>query len=204
MPEKKEAPKKPVTTVKKTPVTKTSVKTKKQTKVPPASSEKAVEKKKVQSETVKPSPTVEEDKGFLVDAAENIEEGVRIVSDRAADLANEIAGKTSEIAGEVFTKLHSGISQIYTKGSKVVSDATDLAQDYIKKYNDRKELKELSVSQDKLYSDLGAIVSAKYKEIKSDPNVLAKDAEVSTLINEIRALQKEIVSLGKKLDVTKK
>lgn len=139
-----------------------------------------------------------QDKGFLVDAAENIETGAKIVSEKTAEVASDITEKTTEIAGSVMDKIKKGASEAYQTGAKLAEGIGATAQNYSEKYKNNQQFRKLSEQQNVLFRQLGAEVAGSALD---DPDFKKKLKEntVKSLISEIESLDKHIAQAGKKL-----
>ena len=77
--------------------------------------EKMSSEEMVEQETIETPPAtaeIDEEKGFLGEMAENIEEDAKIVG-----------GKATEMADMIVDKLKKGLSQAYEAGSKAIDEA---------------------------------------------------------------------------------
>ena len=179
------------TTVKKKPVAKKTPVTKKT----PAKKQKTAPKANetpIKNETPKVG-------GFFEDAAENMEEGVKIVGEKAT----QIADKTSKFAKDIFEKVKKGVSEAYDTGVKIAEQLSETAQEYAEKYKNVSAIRRLKSEKGKILKRLGAIVYEKSQDLKKD-NSLLVDEDMRAIIRELNAIDDNIVEIGKKLDEAKK
>ena len=139
-------------------------------------------------------------KSFLVDAAENIDAGAKLVKDRTAEIAADLAGKASSFKDTLLHKVKKGVSEAYEAGSKAVEELTETAQDYAEKYKHKMEINKLKAKQDRQYTVLGSLIFEKYKVAGLTPAKLLKEKDIVSLINEIENTVEQIVEQGKALD----
>ncbi len=144
--------------------------------------------------------TVKAKHGPLVEAAENIEEGARIISEKVSEVAGEVANKTSEIAGTVYDKVKETVSDVVDIGTRAVDDLSQTAQNYIEKYKNKAEISKISEKRNGLTTQLGSLVYLRYKVQNTGPENLFNDKEISSLIKEIEAKDKEIIKIGKEIE----
>lgn len=156
----------------------------------------------------KPAPLITsnntEEKSFLVNTAENIETGAKIVGEKTTEIASDLAQKTSQAAGTIFEKVKKGLTEVYEAGSKVVVGATEAAQDYTEKYKHKVEVKELIKEQHALYIELGSVIYEKNKSGEMPFTQLFKEKDVKKLLQTIKTKENEIVKLGQELDESEK
>lgn len=140
------------------------------------------------------------DKSFLVDAAENIDAGTKLVKDKTAELASDIAKKAAGFKDTLFDKVKKGVSDAYEASSKAVEELTETAQEYADKYKHKIEINKLKAKQDKQYTRLGTLIFDKYKVVGITADKLFKEEDIKELINEIENTAEQIVEQGKALD----
>ena len=133
------------------------------------------------------------DKGILVEAAENIEEGAKIVGE-----------KTSEIASETYDKVKKGAVDVFDTSSKVASDLYQAASDYAELFRDKIEMQKLKSERDRLSRDLGKYFYLRYRVEGLSFRELSAKKDFKTLIKDIEKVDKEAIRLGKSLSKTKK
>jgi hypothetical protein len=163
---------------------------KKATTVPPKSAAKKVPAKKKNLD----------DTGILVEAALNIEAGARTVSKYASDVVKDVADRTSQVAEEVIKKTKKGIRDVYDIGGKAVEDLQNSAQEYIDRFNNSADMKKAGAARQKLVTNFGNLVFAKYQDKKFKNENLFGEEQLVNLIKEIQTVDKKIVELGKKLE----
>ncbi len=153
------------------------------------------------------SPAVEsktsdksKEKSFLVDAAEHIDEGTKLVKDKTAELATDIAKKAVGFKDTLFDKVKKGVSEAYEASSKAIEELTETAQEYGDKYKHKIEINKLKAKQEKQFTKLGSLIFDKYKVIGISADKLFKEKDIKELINEIENTAKQIVEQGKTLD----
>lgn len=163
-------------------------------KVVPAA-KKVAKKVATKPATVKVSK-IEEEKSFIADAAENIEAGMKVVGDKATEMASDFTRKTSRIAGSIFKKLKEGASDAYDAGSKMAGNITDKTTEYTDKHKNDVELKKINEELKTLYLKLGTIVNDKYKTLEGSREKLYGDDAVKDFLKTIKKKEDEIVKLG--------
>jgi hypothetical protein len=136
----------------------------------------------------------------LVEAAENIEEGVKIVGEKVSEVAATIADKTSELAGPVIEQVRESVSDITDLGKKAVDEVTRTAQNYIETYKNKVEMNKIGEKRKQLVIKLGSIIYVRYKIRNIGPEKLFKHQEILRLIKDIEKIDKEIITLGKEMD----
>ncbi|GAB4377158.1 MAG: hypothetical protein Kow0042_24450 [Calditrichia bacterium] len=144
-----------------------------------------------------------DEKGVLVEAAENIEEGAKIVSEKAGEIASEVADKSTELAKSIFGKLKKGIVEAYEAGTKIADQISQTAHDYGEKYKNISEIRKLKTAKEKSLSRLGALVYEKSHRLSKKDQSIPIDEELKTVIQEIRIIENTMVEIGKKLDTSK-
>jgi hypothetical protein len=138
--------------------------------------------------------------GPLVEAAENIEEGAKIVGEKVSEVASSIAEKTSEVTGPVIDKVKDSVSGVAELGKKVLDEISQTAQDYIEKYRHKADMKKIGEERKALTIKLGSHIYVRYKVRNFSPENLFQDQEILGLINDIEQKDKEIIEKGKELD----
>ena len=138
--------------------------------------------------------------GILVEAAYNVEEGVKVVSEKAA----KIAEKGTEVAGDVYDRLLDGLSDVYKFGSKLVDEMSQTAQDYIEKFEYSQEMRKLSEEKNVLLVKFGSMVYMRNKMKNVKKEDILKTDEIKDLIKDIGDKDKEIIKVGKKLEQLEK
>ena len=140
------------------------------------------------------------DKSFLVDAAETIDAGAKLVKDRTSEIASDIVERASGFKDTLIDRVKKGVSEAYEAGSKTFDGLTETAQDYAEKYKHKIEINKLKAKQDKQYSILGSLIFDKYKVAGMIPAKFFKEKNIKELINEIENTAEQIVEQGKALD----
>ncbi|MCJ7713184.1 hypothetical protein MUO66_01820 [Candidatus Bathyarchaeota archaeon] len=133
------------------------------------------------------------DKGILVEAAENIEEGAKIVGE-----------KTSVIAADAYEKVKKGAADVFDASSKVVTDLYKSASEYAELFKDKIEMQKLKSERDRLSRDLGKYFYLRYRVEGLSFRELSAEKDFKTLIKDIEKVDKEAIRLGKSLSKTKK
>lgn len=145
-------------------------------------------------------PSDEEKHGPLVEAAENIEHGAKVVGDKVTEVASEVYEKTSEIAGTVYDKVKDTVSDVVEVGTKAVEDLSRTAQNYIEKYKNKAEMDKIGEDRKRLTSKLGSLVFMRFTVKNMAKEDLFNDKEIEKLIKDIEVKDKEIVKIGKQID----
>lgn len=156
----------------------------------------------------KPAPLITsnntEEKSFLVDTAETIETGAKIVGEKTTEIASDLAQKTAQVARTIFNKVKKDLTEVYEAGSKVVAGATEVAQDYTEKYKNKVEVKELIKERQALYIELGSVIYEKNKSGGASFTQLFKEKDVKELLRTIKTKENEIVKMGQELGESEK
>ena len=161
--------------------------------------------KKPKSTIKKPtSKKVKDDTTFIRETAENIEAGIKVVGNKASDVAEKISDKTSKIASDLYDKVKKGVTEAYEFSSKAVDELGKSAQVYIDKYETSIEMRKLRDQRNKIATELGEKVYADLKNKKIEFKNVVEDSEIKEKIIEITKLDKVIIKVGKKIESTKK
>ena len=121
---------------------------------------------------------------------ENITEGAKVFTENASDIFNTF-----------LEKLRFTAETAYEKGSKVYEDVTLTAQGYVEKFRDRAEMARLKEKRDEVARELGYMCFLEFSGRYRFRVEFMKSEEFRKLIAQVRELDKQIVSLGEKLDV---
>lgn len=154
------------------------------------STQKMPEQEKI--ETPHAPAEVEQKKGFLGEVAEDIEDGVKIVGEKATDLSDIVVNK-----------LKKGLSQAYAAGAKVVDELSQTAQEYTEKYKAESEIKKLKGRKDLLITQLGHSIFKRHREKGKVTESFFNEKEITDQFNQIEVLDKQIINTGKLLDKAK-
>ena len=168
---------------------------------------RSVTKKEKQVKTSPPKKTVaneSKEKSFVTDAAENIEARAKSVKNKTAEIASDIAEKTSSFSDTVLKGIKKGVSEAYEAGAKAIEGVSEAAQDYTEKYKNKIEINRLKTKQDKQYTKLGSLIFDKYKVIGITADKLFMEKEIVEIINEIENTARQIVKQGQALDRSEK
>ena len=133
--------------------------------------------------------------GVLVETAEQIEEKVKIAKDKGS----EIMGKTSGMAEEFIKKVRKGVSDVGDIATKALDELNQVAQEYADKFKNTIEMKNLSNQKEILVTKLGSAVYNKMKD-KDTENIYI-DEEMKKIIKNLEKNDKQIIKLGKRLDM---
>jgi len=132
------------------------------------------------------SRDVEKEKNILEEAVDNIEEGAKLVREKATVLTD---------------KLKKGLSQAYDTSVKVADELSHIAQEYAEKYKAESEIKKLKAEKESLLFQLG---EAFYKHRLTgndfvDTFLNIKDTK--TQLKQIEKIDKKIVETSRQLDL---
>jgi hypothetical protein len=127
--------------------------------------------------------------GALVGAAKAIEEGVELVG-----------GKAPEVVSAVLHKLKKGVSVAYGTSSTLVREGYHAASDYADKYKHKIEVKKLKAQREAVSSMLGSIIYTRIIIDGEPPEKPFSDLEITSLLQQIQDLDKEVVRIGKELE----
>ena len=132
-------------------------------------------------------------KGTLVEIAESIEAGAKIVGE-----------KTSEIAGDAFELVKKGAEDIFVAGSKVAADLYHSASEYAETFKEKVEMSKLKSEKERLIRDLGRYFYANYQVEGLTFTEISRNKEFKEIIKKIGKLDHQIVELGKAFTKEKK
>ena len=127
--------------------------------------------------------------GALVGAAKAIEEGVELVGEIAP-----------EVASVVLHKLKKGVSEAYGTSSTLVREGYHAASDYADKYKHKIEVKKLKAQREAMSARLGSIIYTRIIIDGEPPEKPFSDQEITSLLQQIQDLDKEVVKIGKELE----
>jgi hypothetical protein len=127
--------------------------------------------------------------GALVGAAKAIEEGVELVGEKAP-----------EVVSVVLHKVKKGVSVAYGTSSTLVREAYHAASDYADKYKHKIEVKKLKAQREAVSSSLGSIIYTRIIIDGEPPEKPFSDQEITSLLQQIQDLDKEVVRIGKELE----
>ena len=127
--------------------------------------------------------------GALAGAAKAIEEGVELVGEKAP-----------EVVSVVLHKLRKGVSVAYGTSSTLVREGYHAAGDYADKYKHKIEVKKLKAQREAVSSMLGSIIYTRIIIDGEPPEKPFSDLEITSLLQQIQDLDKEVVRIGKELE----
>ncbi len=153
---------------------------------------------KSKSTAIKDDKVRDED-GILVETARKIETGAKVIGEKAVDVADKLTEQTSEFAEIGYDKLKKGVSDAYDISSKTISDVSQKAVKYIKKYENTVEMKKLSNDRDMKMQELGTHIFTLYKSKSQDIKELLANNETQKFISDLELLNKSIVKIGRKI-----
>jgi hypothetical protein len=148
----------------------------------------------------KPADSAKKQSGLLVEAAANIEEGAGVVGEKISD----VAGQTVEVASDILDAMKDRLHKVYVAGNRAVEGVTRSAQEHAEKYKQNAEMKRLAVERDRLTAKLGFATYRHFKERKWSPELLFEDREISSLVDQIESLDREVVKIGEAIEREKK
>ena len=146
-------------------------------------------KKQIKSKsTSKTKQNKSSNKSALVEIAESIEAGAKVVGK-----------KTSEIATDAFEVVKKGAGDIFEAGSKVASDLYKTASEYTETFKEKVEMGKLKSEKERLIRDLGRFFYESYQVEGLTFKELSAKKEFKEIIKKIGKLDQQIVGLGKML-----
>jgi hypothetical protein len=157
----------------------------KQTATPPLGATEKRQEPVVSEDTARDSKKT----GALVQAARAIEEGAKLVGEKAP-----------VIASIVFHSIKKGVSVAYGASSTLVGGAYHAANDYADKYKHKIEVKKLRAQREATSSRLGSIIYSRIVIDEEPPQKAFSDEEITSLLQQILDLDNEVVKIGKELD----
>ncbi len=172
-------------TVRDSPTARENSQQSKQTATPPSEAMEKRQEPVVAEDTVRDSTKI----GALVQAAKAIEEGAELVGEKAP-----------VIASTVFHSIKKGVSVAYETSSTLVGGAYHAASDYADKYKHKIEVKKLKAQREATSSRLGSIIYSRIVIDEELPQKAFSDEEITSLLQQIRDLDDEVVKIGKELD----
>ncbi|MEM9327261.1 MAG: hypothetical protein AAGA85_16450 [Bacteroidota bacterium] len=122
---------------------------------------------------------------FLNDIEENITEGARAFKKMSQEVLEEVKDKAE---------------QLYEAGAEKFEQASAIVQNYIDQYEGHKEIKSLSVEKTELQSKLGDTLFHEFKKNGTISKRFLTTKRMTTLMDNIEAVDKKILELGKELD----
>ena len=158
---------------------------------------------KKNEESKSTSARKDEETGFLVEAAINIESGARKVSKKAGEVAEKLGDQTAEIAGKVFDTIKKGVAESYETSSRAIEDLAGKAGDYLKKFETSVEMRKLREKKDQLSEQLGGQIYTVSRKKNISIEKMFSDKSVQPLLQEMVVLHKEILKLGRKMSANK-
>lgn len=132
-------------------------------------------------------------KSQLVEIAESIEAGAKMVGE-----------KTSEIAGDAFEKIKKSAGGIFAAGSKVASDIYKSAGEYTETFKEKVEMSKLRSDKERITRDLGKYFYENYQAKGLTFREISSKKDFKNLMKKIGEVDHQIVDLGKKLTKEKK
>jgi len=157
----------------------------KQTATPPLGATEKRQESVVSEDTARDSKKT----GALVQAARAIEEGAKLVGEKAP-----------VIASIVFHSIKKGVSVAYGASSTLVGGAYHAANDYADKYKHKIEVKKLRAQREATSSRLGSIIYSRIVIDEEPPQKAFSDEEITSLLQQILDLDNEVVKIGEELD----
>ncbi len=131
-------------------------------------------------------------KNPLTETVDNIEEGVRVVSE-----------KTAEITGKLFQQMKDGVSKAYSSSSKLLSELTHTAQNYADKYKTDLEIKKINKERELMVTRLGKEIHQHFLLKGTVSNAWFDEPDMVAFIRKIKKSEAEMIHIGNKLDKTK-
>lgn len=126
---------------------------------------------------------------FFPDSAENIAEGAKIFSEKASEIFNTFLEKVKETSEAAIEK-----------GGEIYEDVSLKAQGYIEKFRDRSEMTKLKNQRDEVAKELGYMCFMEYSGRYKFRVEFMKSDEFRKLMTQVRALDKEIIQIGERLE----
>ena len=125
---------------------------------------------------------------FLNDIEENITEGARSFQKMSQEVLEEVKDKAE---------------QLYEAGSEKFDQASAIVHNYIDQYQGHREIKSLSEEKTELQAKLGDTLFHEFKKNGSLSKRFLTTKRMTTLMDNIEAVDKKILELGKELDKNK-
>ncbi|HER10047.1 MAG TPA: hypothetical protein ENO20_14175 [Bacteroides sp.] len=129
------------------------------------------------------------EKEIIQESKENITEGARIFSEKASDIFSRF-----------FDKVKDAAESAYEKGSEIYESLSVNAQNYAEKFRDRSEMRNLKEDRDEVAMQLGYMCFMEYSGRYKFRAEFLKNEDFKKLMSQMRALDKEIVQIGEKLE----
>ncbi len=126
---------------------------------------------------------------FLNDIEENITEGARAFQ---------------KMSKEVFEDVKEKAEHLYEAGAEKFEQASGIVQNYIDQYQGHREIKALSDEKTELQAKLGDTLFHEYKKNGTIAKRFLTTKRMSTLMDNIEAVDKKILELGRELDKKEK
>jgi len=183
--EKRQEPVVAEDTVRDSPTAREKPQESKQTATPPLGATEKRQEPVVSEDTARDSKKT----GALVQAARAIEEGAKLVGEKAP-----------VIASIVFHSIKKGVSVAYGTSSTLAREAYHAASDYADKYKHKIEVKKLKAQREATSSRLGSIIYTRIIIDGEPPEKAFSDQEITSLLQQIQDLANEVVKIGKELE----
>ena len=145
----------------------------------------------------------DEETGFLVEAAINIESSARKVGKKAGEVTEKLGDQAAEIAGKVFDTIKKGVTESYETSSRAIEDLAGKAGDYLKKFETSVEMRKLREKKDQLSEKLGGQIYTVSRKKNISIEKMLSDKSIQPLLQEMIVLHKEILKLGRKMSASK-
>lgn len=127
----------------------------------------------------------ERTKSFLGDTAENIEDGAKLVREKATEITD---------------KLKKGLTHAYDTGAKVVDELSQRAQEYSEKYRVESEIKKLKNEREMLTVQLGQSFFKHRLTGEKFVETFFNIGKTIDNLNRIEMIDKEIIKTSKQYD----
>ena len=128
-------------------------------------------------------------KDVIPESTENIAAGAKIFSEKASDIFDTFLEKVKETAENAMQT-----------GSKIYENVSLTAQDYLEKFRDRIEMRQLKEQRDEVAKELGYMCFMEYSGRYRFRVEFMKGDEFKKLMAQVRELDKQIIRIGENLD----
>ena len=134
------------------------------------------------------SPDAEKEKNILEEAVDNIEEGAKLVREKATVITD---------------KLKKGLSQAYDTSARVVDELSHVAQEYAEKYKTESAIKKLKIEKETLLHQLGEALYNHRQTGEDFVDSFLNIKDTKAQLKQIEKIDKKIVETSKQLDLEK-
>ena len=135
------------------------------------------------------TPRSNEREEIIADYVENISEGAKVFRENASDIFNTFFQKVKDTA-----------ETAYEKGTQIYETVSLKAQGYVERFRDRSEMAGLKEKRDEVAKELGYMCFMEFSGRYRFRVEFMKSDEFRKLVSQVREMDKQIITLGEKLE----